>query len=91
MEIKSGTNRFFIGDSENNPKAEITYTHQNEGVIVADHTYVSEELRGQGVAGQLFNQLIAFARENNYKIIPQCSYVKTKMEKTNEYDDVLAK
>ena len=91
MEIKAGKNKFFIGESENNPEAEITYKHIDDSTIIADHTYVSEELRGQGIAGQLFNELISFARGNNYKIIPECSYVKVKMERTNEYDDVLAK
>lgn len=89
--ILKGDHKFYIGEDEENPIAQITYKAQDETTIIADHTYVSEELRGQGIAGKLFDELIAFAREENKKIIPECSYVKVKMERTTEYDDVLSK
>src|SRR5699024_3371088 len=88
-EILTGNNKFYIGD-EQNPTAEITFQPKEGNVIVADHTYVSDELRGQGIAGKLFNKLIEYARENDLKIIPECSYVQSKMDRTNEYDDVRA-
>ncbi|WP_084810950.1 GNAT family N-acetyltransferase [Gillisia limnaea] len=31
-----------------------------------------------------------YARENNLKIVPACSYAKKVMEKSSYYDDVLA-
>lgn len=87
--IEVGNNKFYIGD-ENNPTAEITFQPQDGNVIVADHTYVSDELRGQGIAGKLFNTLINYARENDLKIEPECSYVKSKMDKSDEFNDVRA-
>lgn len=89
-EIVAGNNKFYIGD-EQNPTAEITFKPEEGNVIVADHTYVSDELRGQGIAGKLFNTLIEHARENDLKIIPECSYVQSKMDRTDEFDDVRAK
>lgn len=88
--IKRGTNKFYIGENENNPVAELTFKPKDENTIIADHTFVSEELRGKGVAGQLFNHLIDYARTEDMNIIPECSYIQKKMERTSAYNDVLA-
>lgn len=89
-EIVAGNNKFYIGEDEQHPIAEITFKPAEGNTIIADHTYVSDELRGQGIAGKLFNALIDHARKNNLKIVPVCSYVKAKMEKSSDYDDVRA-
>ncbi len=89
--IQKGTDKFYIGDDAAHPIAEITYKWLDDQTIIADHTYVSEELRGEGIAGKLFNKLITYAREEQLQIIPECSYVKKKMERTDEFNDVLKK
>lgn len=89
-EILQGNNKFYIGEDENDPIAQITYKDKDANTIIADHTYVSEQLRGQGIAGKLFNELIAFAKEENKKIVPECSYVKVKMERSSEYADLIS-
>jgi len=88
-EIKKGNEKFYIGD-ETNPIAEITFKQRDEDTIIADHTYVSDELRGQGIAGKLLEKLINYAREENVKIVPECSYVQKKMESSKEYGDLIA-
>mgnify|MGYP001180855428 FL=1 len=88
--IKKGENKFFVGDNEQSPLAEITYKEKDENNLIVDHTYVSEELRGQGMAGKLVEKMVAYAKEEGKKIIPECSYAKNKIEKTPEYRDVLA-
>jgi len=90
MEVLKGENKFFIGDDEETPIAELTYRHKDEDTIIADHTYVSEELRGQGVAGKLFKALVEFVREENIKVIPECSYIEAKMDRSARYDDIRA-
>lgn len=52
-------------------------------------TVVSPELRGQGIAGKLFEAGVKYARENNYKIVPVCSYIVKKFE-SGKYDDLKA-
>lgn len=81
---------FYVGDKEH-PDATLTYEKKDANTIIADHTFVDGKLRGEGMAGKLFQALITYAREEKLKIIPECAYVKTKMERTAEYDDVLAK
>ncbi len=89
--IQKGENKFYIGENENEPSAEITFKPKDEHTIIADHTYVSDELRGEGIAGKLLEALIDYARKEDKKIVPVCSYVKNKMERTEEYHDLIAK
>ncbi|MBN2604605.1 MAG: N-acetyltransferase [Bacilli bacterium] len=89
LTIKKGTNRFYIGSDENNSIAEITYYYDSESVIVIDHTYVSEELRGQSIAGKLLHEVVQLARTSNLKVIPVCSYAVLKLTRNDEYKDIL--
>jgi predicted GNAT family acetyltransferase len=52
--------------------------------LTAYHTGVRPELEGQGIAGRLFNALVSYARDNEYKIVPTCSYVLAKLSKNHE-------
>jgi predicted GNAT family acetyltransferase len=88
-EIKKGNNGFFIGDDETNPLATIEYLEKGNNVIVANHTYVDPSLRGQGIAKMLLETLVDFARKENKKIIPVCSYVKAEFERNKGYHDVI--
>jgi predicted GNAT family acetyltransferase len=80
---------FFI-ERDGRHIAEITYQYQNEATIVADHTWVDNSLRGQGVARQLLDVLVAFAREKQLKIVPTCSYVDVMFQREAEFADVVA-
>ncbi|MFK5709466.1 MULTISPECIES: GNAT family N-acetyltransferase [Lysinibacillus] len=81
-------NKFaFLNEQAGEKLAEITW-QQNGSVMVMDHTYVSDKLRGQGVAKQLLDQAAAYARENGYKMEAVCSYVVAAFEKSDAYNDV---
>lgn len=89
-EILKKENRFLVNDKEGNMVAEITYMPSGDSQITIDHTYVSESLRGQGIAGKLIESVVQEAREQGYKIVPLCSYAKAVFERKSEYRDVLA-
>ena len=80
---------FFI-ERDGRHIAEITYQYQDEATIVADHTWVDNSLRGQGVARQLLDVLVAFAREKQLKIVPTSSYVDVMFQREAEFADVVA-
>lgn len=81
-------NKFaFLNEQAGEKLAEITW-QQNGSVMVMDHTYVSDKLRGQGVAKQLLDQAALYARENGYKMKAVCSYVVAAFEKSDAYNDV---
>ncbi|WP_404451357.1 N-acetyltransferase [Virgibacillus necropolis] len=90
IDIKKGENKFFVGDNEAKPLAEITFVPTDGGKLIIDHTVVSDELSGQGVAGKLVEKVVSYAREEGKKVIPECSYAKGKIDKTPEFQDVLA-
>ena len=69
--------------------AEITWL-EKDGVMKMDHTFVSDELRGQGVAKKLLDEAANYARSKDLKMYPICSYVVSAFNKSNEYDDVKA-
>ncbi len=88
--IKQGESKFYIGDDEASPQAEIDYRQGEGNNLIVDHTYVADELRGQGIAGKLVEKMVNHARKEGKKIVPECTYAKSKMENTPAYHDVLA-
>ncbi|HWL17766.1 MAG TPA: GNAT family N-acetyltransferase [Opitutus sp.] len=58
--------------------------------MIFTHTYVPTELRGRGVAQKLVRTALEFAREKNYKVVPQCSYVAVFIEREKSFKPLLA-
>ena len=83
-----GCNQFYIGESEDEALARITFVPSGDKLIF-DHTYVSETLRGKGIAQKLLDRAVEYARQEKKKIVPQCSYVQKAMNQGDEYKDVL--
>lgn len=87
--VENGTNKALEYVQADTRLAEITWVEQ-DGVMVMDHTYVSDDLRGQGVAKKLLDAAANYARANNLKMKALCSYVVAVFEKSDAYDDVKA-
>lgn len=79
---------FFAVDDTGERIAEITYVWSNAHTIIANHTWVDDFLRGQGVARQLVDVLVEFAREKNIKILPTCSYVEVMFRRDKKLADI---
>ncbi len=73
----------------NGKESHLTYSLWENGVINFNHTYVPNELRGQGIAAQIVKTGLDYAKENNLKIIPSCSYVDAYFRRHKEYQDLL--
>jgi predicted GNAT family acetyltransferase len=53
------------------------------------HTEVVPEAEGHGYAKQLLDAMVAYARENNLKVIPLCPYVHAQFKRhPNDYADI---
>lgn len=52
-----------------------------DGVRVAEHTLVPPEIGGRGIAGKLVEALIGDAREQGFRVVPECSYVAAAFAK----------
>lgn len=68
----------------------LTWVKRGDGARVAEHTLVPPEIGGRGIAGELVKELILDARENGFKIVPQCSYVAAKFDENPDWADLLA-
>jgi predicted GNAT family acetyltransferase len=51
------------------------------GTVTMLHTVVPVEAEGQGVAGALAATAVGWAREEGLEIVPQCSYVRSWLER----------
>jgi len=65
-------------------EAELTLARVGDGVFNANHTYTPRALRGQGVAGKLYDAMITDAKAEGYKIIPGCPYIEVKFKRHPE-------
>ena len=86
-EIKQGNNKFYVGEDENNPKAEITYKQVDNNEIEIDHTGVSDELGGQGLGTKLVDAVVEHARQNNLKL-SLLVHLQRCIRKNESYQDV---
>lgn len=77
--------KFYIADY-----ADMTFVKSANNIINVNHTGVSPERRGEGLAQGLYQYMISYARKNKLKVIPSCSFVH-KMFADNPADrDLLA-
>jgi len=61
----------------------------SESVLTVYHTEVDDDYAGKGLAKQLLDEMVAYAREHGLKVIPLCSYVHAQFKRHPElYKDV---
>ena len=66
--------RFESGD------AYLSYVRSGD-VFDIQHTIVPPELSGQGIAGALVQEAVAFARAEGLELVTTCSYARSWLEK----------
>lgn len=75
---------FKIGDH-----AKMDYRRPSEDVMDVHHTYVDPAHRGKGLAQDLFHDMVRFARDEERKVIPTCSFVASMFERHPESADIV--
>lgn len=86
LDGKNGT--FILIDENNKEVGELTFMLKEEQMII-NHTGVNPELRGQGLAEKILLEAVEYARKNQLKIIPFCSYVSVYIGNHPEVQDVI--
>ena len=66
----------------------ISYQERGD-TLVYDHTIVPQQLGGQGVGSALVKHALNYAREHDKKVVPQCSFVASYINKHPEYQDLV--
>ncbi|HJR71841.1 MAG TPA: GNAT family N-acetyltransferase [Gammaproteobacteria bacterium] len=68
----------------------IRYRELSGRVLDLNHTFVPPALRGSGIASQLTEHALRYAREHGYRVIPSCPFVATFIERHPQHRDLLA-
>jgi len=66
----------------------ISYQQRGDSLIY-DHTIVPQALGGQGIGSALVKHALDYARRHNKKVVPQCSFVASYIDKHPDYQDLI--
>jgi len=80
--------RFYI--ALDHGEAHLDYERIDSQTVDFAHTFVSPELRGQGLAGRVVEQALEHAREEGWKVIPSCPFVASYLKDHPEVQDLRA-
>lgn len=61
----------------------------SDKTITFTHTEVPEELGGRGIAKVLAEQALAYARNNDLAVVPECPFFSTFIKRHPEYQPLL--
>ncbi|WPP48723.1 GNAT family N-acetyltransferase [Catalinimonas niigatensis] len=69
---------------------EMTYVWAGESRFIIDHTGIEENFIGRGLGKQLVMKAVAYARNNDLKILPLCPFAKKVFDRDDGIQDVRA-
>ena len=67
----------------------LSYEERN-GVMDLQHTLVPVPERGKGMGAHLVKHALDYARENKFRVIPSCWYVRQWIDENEEYEELVA-
>lgn len=79
---------FYIG-SENQVDAYISFVKQGD-LLIIEHTVVGEKLKGQGIGKLLVEEVVNYARENDFVVNATCSFAHGLLYSQEKYEDIRA-
>ncbi len=89
MEIKHDKDQqkfYFIEDDK---ECYVKYLLDDSKTFNILKVYVHPDLRNQGYAAKLAKTALGYAKENNLKVIPTCSYAEYFIVRNKEYEELL--
>lgn len=89
MNFIHSQNRIFLINDNNETIAEITFPDIDENTVNINHTFVSDSLRGQGIAGKLMKAAAEQLQSQNKKAVLTCSFAVKWFERNPEYSNLL--
>jgi len=89
LEIKHDKKNQRFYAEKNHKESELLYKKIDEQTLDYYSTYVPESLREQGIAGQVTEYALQYAKDNHYQVVPSCPYVKSYIDKHPKYQSLL--
>lgn len=78
--------RFYI--ETEGETAYLEYTPKGTSTVDYRSTYTPHELRGQGLASQVVQHALDWARHHDVQVIPSCPFVREFIDEHPEYEAV---
>ena len=89
IEISNNTEDEKFTSTINGYEAYLEY-NQRDDKISLYRVFTPVELREKGIAAKLVEYAFEYARANNLKVYPNCSYILSYLNRTGKYKDLLA-
>lgn len=71
--------------------ATLKYSLSADGKILDYYsTFVPPELRGRNIAQDIVKFALDYAKDNNYKVIPSCPFIKAYIDRNPEYEGIMS-
>ena len=83
---KEGHGHFYIDENNEQVAKMIIGIYDKE--LTVYHTEVLPKAEGKGLAKQLLNAMVDYAREKKLKVIVMCPYVLAQFKRHPEYEDI---
>ncbi len=87
---KSGNGGVITLNNDTEEVGRLTYTiFPDENKLIISFVLVHGKFEGRGMGKFLVEDAIKFARENNWKVYPHCSYARSVMHRMEDAQDIL--
>ncbi len=86
---QEGKNGTFYIEQQGNRIGESLYSMDGNEINIY-HTEVDGQFQGKHIGDQLIAGAVDYARKNNLKILPTCTFAQAEFRRHKDYDDVLA-
>ncbi len=86
---RSGNGGVIMLNKEAEEVGRLTYTiFPDENKMIISFVLVHSQFEGRGMGKYLVEEGIKFARDNNWKVYPHCSYARAVMSRMNDVEDI---
>jgi predicted GNAT family acetyltransferase len=89
MDFVHEANRIYVNDESGEMIAEVTFPDRDGGTVEIDHTFVSDKLRGGGVASRLMEHAYDEIKRRGGRAVPTCSYAVKWFDRHEDKRDIL--
>lgn len=81
VNIVHDTSAHYFKVEIDNHCAYLVYANIDDKTIDLYRTFVPDSMRGMGIAAKLTQSALDYAEQQDFKVIPTCSYVEKYMQK----------
>lgn len=88
--IKESNEIYVLNESGNKIiRATFPFLENETKVVNVNHTYVTNDLRGQGIASKLMDEVYNYAKEQGYTLVASCPYAVAWFKKNKDKQDII--